>query len=268
MVGHIYSDWLVCKTVRVAVTGCFANALLQALLDLFYLNFIFSIIARRLLCNQMLCRCRSWRRWYVGSLRKWPFRKKRYLGRISYIHYLPMPWEPTLQGLLYLIIANFFIEWARSRHNVLVWRQESTCADALTGRCLQIYWLHYADVKSLVRVHTCACWPESSHVLLDTAHVFSIYIYYSFLPERNHFMEPIPAPFLSRLKLACCWFESWKERCCVLDAINLSKCLRDLRQCFFLASLFFLILWLIVRSVTVWGDDVGWKCCSRSLWKV
>ena len=26
--------------------------------------------------------------------------------------------------------------------------------------------------------------------------------HYSFLPERNHFTEPIPGPFLSRLKLA------------------------------------------------------------------
>ena len=40
-----------------------------------------------------------------------------------------------------------------------------------------------------------------------SALVFIVHIYSSFLPERNHFIEPIPAPFLSRLKLACCWFE-------------------------------------------------------------
>lgn len=214
----------------------------------------------------MLWRCRSWRRWWDGSLRKRPLREKWYLGRISYIHYVHMLRKPTQQGLLYFTTANLFIEWARSRHNVVAWRQGSACADAQTGQCLQLCWMHCTVVKSLIRMHRCACWPESSHVLLDTAHVFSILIYSSFLSERNHFIQ-IPAPFLSRLKLACCWFESWRERCCVSDAKPIKMC-QGLAAVFRFGLTFFLLLWLIVWSVTVWGDDVGWKCCSKSLWKV
>ena len=46
-------------------------------------------------------------------------RKRWYFDRISYLHYLPMPLEPTHQGLLHLIIACLFIEKARSRRSVL-----------------------------------------------------------------------------------------------------------------------------------------------------
>ena len=91
---------------------------------------------------------------------------------------------------------------------------------------------------------------------------FSIHICSSFLPERNHFIEPIPAPFLSRLKLACCWFESWRERCC--EPVKISQ---ELAAVFLFGLTFFSCCgWLYDRSQceeTMWGGNAAASPCEK-----